>query len=480
MSLKVSFPALLALATLGPACADATDGEGGGGVGAEVPPHYVFDSRFEAGSSVSYSGQVFRHALVLGLTRHMGALTGRIDSGEFVPATGDVLGELNFFYRFESASSGTLPLGIETEPGTLQVTWDDLSSDKDLQGKIAGQDETGQHKDWSQGIVGWDGSPSPDGLVQEWLGAVDALASQRAEGTIPMDPTGTPIDRVFVSAEGLNYQQLTQKFLLGAVAFSQGVDDYLDDDIDGKGLLSDNVEPDGDGAHYTALEHGWDEGFGYFGPARDYLDYSDDEIAAKAGRPDYASGYHDTDEDGVIDLRAEFNMGHALNAAKRDRGSVAPTDFSGDAMTAFLTGRTIIAGADGALSGDELAELRIQRDIVVQNWEMAIAATVVHYINDVIQDMNAFDTDDYSFASHAEHWSEMKGFALSFQFNRNSPLNPADFAALHQHLGGTPALPGQESIDAYREALLDARTIVGDAYGFDAANLGDRDGEGGW
>ena len=38
---------------------------------------------------------------------------------------------------------------------------------------------------------------------------------------------------VHITAEGLDLQQLTQKFLLGAVNFSQGTDDYLDDDIDG-------------------------------------------------------------------------------------------------------------------------------------------------------------------------------------------------------------------------------------------------------
>ena len=31
-------------------------------------------------------------------------------------------------------------------------------------------------------------------------------------------------------------------------------------------------------------------------------------------------------------------------------------------------------------------------------------------------DMDLFGTDDYSFDSHAAHWSEMKAFALSFQF----------------------------------------------------------------
>ena len=63
-------------------------------------------------------------------------------------------------------------------------------------------------------------------------------------------------------------------------------------------------------------------------------------------------------------------------------------------------------------------ELKAHRDAALSAWEKAIAATVVHYINDVIGDMEA---EDYSFYDHAKHWSEMKGFALSFQFNRRSP-----------------------------------------------------------
>jgi len=35
-------------------------------------------------------------------------------------------------------------------------------------------------------------------------------------------------------------------------------------------------------------------------------------------------------------------------------------------------------------------------------------------------------------------------------------------------------------IDAYYDALLDARDLMGAAYGFAAENLGDENGENGW
>jgi hypothetical protein len=130
------------------------------------------------------------------------------------------------------------------------------------------------------------------------------------------------------------------------VFFSQGTDDYLDSDVDGKGLLSSNAQvvKDGVAKPYSALGHAWDEGFGYFGAARDYNDYTDTQAAGKGevGTP-RAKGYHDTNGDGKIDLKSEYNFGHSRNCAKRDRGSAggATTDFSKDVMDAFLAGRTL-------------------------------------------------------------------------------------------------------------------------------------------
>ena len=79
---------------------------------------------------------------------------------------------------------------------------------------------------------------------------------------------------------------------------------------------------------------------------------------------------------------------------------------------------------------------------------------MVHYINDTLQDMADFDTADYSFSSHAKHWSELKGFALGFQFNPRSPMSAEDFDVLHALIGMSPVLEdaGEEAapLSAYR------------------------------
>lgn len=467
----------VALAFLAPACADdqsADAGETGGGV--DVPERYEFESRFLPGeSSVSYSGQSVRQVLVLALTQEIELIQSEIEGGKIFVA-GEAAARLEFYYRFDSDSAGSLAHGLETTPSPLQASWDDISSGKDLEGKVAGNDPIGQHKDWASELQGWESATSPDALIEDWISELDTMAVAYSEGNIPSDPNGVQISKFYVSAQGHDYQQLIAKFLLGALNFSQAADDYLDADLEDQGLRASNsaaVDTKG----YSQLEHHWDEAFGYWGGARDYLDYSDDELSAAGGREDHALGYHDADQDGAIDLRSEFNFSASVNAAKRDRGSVSPTDFSTETMTAFLTGRAIISQADGVLSDAQFADLLAQRDIALLGWEKSLAATCVHYVNDSVQDMEA---TDYDFVSHAKHFAELKGFALSLQFNPHSSLSDAQFTQLHTLLGTRAFVPGGADGDAHRAGLLGARALLAEAYGFDPSNLGDDAGLGGW
>jgi hypothetical protein len=378
---------------------------------------------------------------------------------------------LLFYYDFDSSVGGQVGLTVSGDD-TVQQVFDDLAQGKNLRSKTAGQDSLADHVDWSMDFVGWDGAESPVGLLEGWFSQVDQLATDRVNGVLPTDPAGSPLSKVFLTPEGQDLQQLIHKFLLGAVAFSQGTDDYLDDDVPSKGLLAPNVR-DGD-KPYTKLEHAWDEAFGYFGAARNYGVYSDLEIAEGA--------FIDWDADGRVDLLTEKNYGHSVNAGKRDKGASTedPTDFTGQAWTAFTAGRALIGTAEGeTLTAAELLVLQGHRDAAVAAWEQAIGATVVHYINEVLLDMAAAE---YDFAGHAKHWSELKGFALGLQFNPRSPLSSADFGAFHSLVGNAPVLPTADpaEISAYAADLLTARTLIGETYGFAARNLGDNEGQGGW
>ena len=162
-----------------------------------------------------------------------------------------------------------------------------------------------------------------------------------------------------------------------------------------------------------------------------------------------------------------------MNASKRDRGSADddPTDFSKDAMDGFLRGRAIIDAAAGPLSDDQMADLVASRGQAVLAWENAIAATVVHYVNDTLGVMDTIGTAEYSLSEHAKVWSEMKGFGLGLQFNPRSRLSDADFGTLHDLMRDAPVLPGDEDLGEYREDLIAARDLMGSAYGFGGSNL---------
>ncbi len=458
-------------------------GASGGSGGTGCTGAYAYVSRYSADqSSVSHSGQAWRHVAILDLTSRIEGLTDRIEKNELQPDAGKVVAELDFFLRF-NPDNGNQPVAFLSDQALKQKTYDDISKDKNLIDKLAGSDTSTDHKVWNDGtaFVGAPGAASPAALVDAWFAEIEQNAIDHANA-----PRKGPDDvalPVHVTADGRDLAELVQKFVTGAVAFSQGTDDYLDDDVADKGLLSPNTR-DGD-SPYTVLEHAWDEGFGYFGASHAYPSYTDEELAGKGGRPEYLAGYHDTSCDGALDLASEVNFGHSVNAGKRDFGSAesAKTDLTKDAWEAFAEGRSVIAAAKGdALTADELGKLKEARDRAVLAWEESIAATVVHYINDVLKDMGKMGSADYSFTGHAGHWSELKGFALVLQFNPRKKISDADFASLHEKVGMAPVLEaeGKAALDGYKQKLIEARALLAAAYGFAPANVGDSDGKNGW
>lgn len=431
-----------------------------------APTTYTFVNS-EGKSTVSYSGQIARHVLIEDLKAYTGSLTERVLDGSFEPtAAGQVTDELNYYLRFDGEANGDTPHRFSVSLPTLQTTYNEISTNKQLLDKLAGNDASTDHKTWTGGdFKGWSaGTPaSPQALVEAWFKTIEDNTLSLVAG-MEREVNGEKLP-VYVTAQGLDLNQLIQKFLLGAIAFSQAADDYGDDDKEGKGLLSPNTI-DGD-SPYTSLAHAWDEAFGYFGASRDYGTLSDEEISNGCGK--------DADSDGKLSLTAEVCFGASVNAGKRDSGSVeaARTDFTKEAFEGFIKGRTLIANAGESLTDAELTELKGYRDQWVNAWEKAYAATSIHYINDVLSDMDKFGSDDYKFTDHAKHWGELKGFALSFQFNPRSPLSDAEFGQLHSLIGDAPTLfdAPEAEITAYKDKLNQARELLKKAYSFDDANV---------
>jgi hypothetical protein len=454
-----------------------------------VPTTYNFtNSTYVADSdSVSYTGQVARQLLITGMVDYMEAMT---ESGK---SESEYLLDLDFYMNGDGADDAatgfTLKNGAVDGSDVLNaITYGDISSGKNLDGKIAGGNGEGggETSKLITDFFGWEGFEGalPIDLVDSWTAQLAAQATDGVSLTIPTVDGDVNVASVQYDAAGRNYRQLLQKFLMGAVSFSQGTNDYFQSDWTVQVATQEGTK------NYTEAEHNFDEAFGYYGAARNNNDYTDLEARAKSGRDEWKNGYHDTNSDGLIDPRSEFNFGHSQNCAKRDVGSAGnsnPTDLSGDAMNAFLAGRHIIANAStaGFISDDELAALQTHIKTAAVTWEKCIAATAIHYINDVTADIAGFSNGSYASVSNftdlGKHWSELKGFALSLQFSPFSPFHDADVTAVNiddlkavlSAIGDAPVLATdtQATIDAYTQALALARDTLQQAYSFDAENV---------
>jgi len=485
---------------------------------------YDFLNADTSKSNVYYTGQIARFVQI----EELSAFITNPDSDL---AADSVLTEINKYYKIseykEKENEAGEPDGVSLVDKGLATTeydliWSDKalsvipsnakqksltnisSSHKDLYGKIAGNDNSGQFKNWNleNSFVGWAGlegaNNTPRGFADELFKLLQSTAKD-IDGVNNLTVHGVEIATPYITDTGIDLQQLIEKYFYGAVVFSQGTGDYLGDTKDGKGLRSAHTDTDVDEKGYTKLEHQWDEGYGYFGAARNYLDYSDNEIAGKISDNDRDTfkGMQDTNADGEIDLTAEFNWGNSTNAAKRDRkvveveGKEYQTDLTKVAYTAFFEGRKLLnetAGSD--LTTDQAEQLKEHAQTASLAWEQSIVATAIHYINYVlsyeddgvkygIDEIASGDYEAEQFKKFAKHWGEMKGFAFAMQFNPYSPFNdaakngPEQFKKLHELMGNQAVLKdidGGKTVEQYKLDLIEARNILRDAYEWKDAN----------
>ena len=393
----------------------------------DIPQAYVFDSRFVEGeSSVSYSGQVVRNLLLQDLK----ATTDSVGKDGARPiAVSDMLK----LYEYDDA----LNLKTLTTTGGLAASeshYSALSTGKNLVGKISDEPVIGYNR------------PADD-LVREWFKAI-------ADNSQDSDKLGTPM--AYTTDDGVDMSQMVNKVLIGAVPYYQATGVYLN------GLLErDNSEARDGTDPYTAMEHAWDEAFGYFGAARDYARYSDAQLAGKVD--DFT---FDSNGDGSIDFKSEYNFGLSRNAGKRDKGG-SGVDFTQEIFNAFLAGRTAITNQGS------VAEISAHRQAAAEGMEKVIAATVVHYINDTLSDMSELGTAEENRANLNKHWAEMKGYTVALQYNPFRLITDGQLTELHGIMGEAPIYdePGSNSYKTQVANYERAKVVLQTAYGFSNDNM---------
>lgn len=454
--------ALLSSALLLAACGGDDDDND---AGIQYPSTYAFDSKVVDGASaVQYTGQTARQLLIDELKK--AAANADVTEAELKTIYDEGTNDLRNTDVYGTTGVTSVPVSAPDGFTLAQATYEDVFSvakEKNLAEKTAGCDNelsASQFIGWTVSTYEDCGTTSNDDalnyhdapytLVQEWL-------------------TATAGGNKFNETLGLDYSQLLQKFLLGAVAFSQTAEDYLaaNHTNNTKGLQASNAA-EADTA-YTDLGHAWDEGFGYFGASVDYLSIDDATINAKTNHSDVNGDY-------VIDLlKGEYNYGLAQYASKHDV-MTGTTDLSKEIMVAFLEGRQLILDNHGTtpVVGDELhTRLAGIADRAVTGLEKVIAISVVKYINQTIAELDNYvvGANNNDVAELAKLWSELKGFALGLQFNPNPTMTEAQQIDLHTKIGQSPINKLETehgSVTDYVTELEAARTLVQEAFGFDA------------
>ena len=416
----------------------------------------------------------------------------------------EIHGHRRFHVKARSENGGSFPI-------YEGLTYDDLClGDSDckinLRQKTAGVDKETPAP--YRRLLGWNtpeingvvidkdssGSITPDELMQAMIQVLagNTSSSERSFTVVNGDRDPQVIRRASVTPEGLDLAQLAQKLMHSAVSFYQAaVNCFGISNPEGEtGLYSDNSELKSLLTPYTALQHSWDEAFGWFGASRNYLEYSDLQIRKGFSIDSYVSSdfyyenenkdevilamhtYKDIAEDGegdfIISLEAERNFGLSVNAAKRDLGThLKNQNFTEQIMSAMLSGRHLIQEKPE----DYLRYAQAFSVIALSQWEQVIATTVIHYINETMEDYEKYGSEEYKFTKLAKHFSEMKGFAFAFQFNPHSQMNREDFIEMHKLMGDQPADPSGQTVGDYRLRLEKARSLIQKSFGFQTENV---------
>ena len=307
----------------------------------EVPDAYEFTR--EGVTTVDYSGQTDR----LNMLSELKAYIIKGDKGEAVEAT--VLADM-----FANANSPFTSPELNASTKKLE--------DKTFVSEVQKMKELFEATEVASAEVVANGT----------------VASEGVSGRLQR---GTTASYILVNERGWEFTQFAEKGLMGSCFYNQIFNVYMTDDRVGDGADNETLV---DGKNYTAMEHHWDEAFGYFGVPFDF----------PAGEP-------------VLEASERRFWGTYTNNVDALLGTNALL------MDAYLKGRTAIVNKD-YVTRDE------QREIIYAGHELVAAAVTVHYIN---QTIGNFNDGDIGNAFH--HLSEAYQFLKAIQYSPKKKLTQA-------------------------------------------------------
>ena len=359
-------------------------------------------------SSVSYTGQIARHALHDSLKKLAGQGNGKPN-----PA---LKAKMMAYFSGKDAGRKILAPASKGKFAVKQSEVDAISKGKNLAGKT-----------YKAAVAGMPNGMTGPELVAFWI---DKASSA---------------DKGFDAANGYDYGQLISKFIMGAVFYNQAVDSYLDEYL--SPTKKPNDKPYKKGAAYTGKEHAWDEAFGYFGTPAHTLRLTPKQVYDIAKRRDAAAA--DMNGDGKVDLKTEMTFGPAyyaagFDASVYDKGN--RTSYLHTIAKAFLDGRKLLAAARGEkLTDAQRATLMGHARAISDSWEKVLAEATFKYAGSVYKDMvklkiivDARGDPAKAFRAYAKHWGELKGFSLALQAGKNNLGEAA--TRINRMIGAGPLL----------------------------------------
>ncbi|MGB1247412.1 MAG: DUF4856 domain-containing protein [Chitinophagales bacterium] len=235
----------------------------------------------------------------------------------------------------------------------------------------------------------------------------------------------------FFDEYGVEYTQIIEKGLMGAIFYYQAAESYTRESKIGTGVDNTTVT-DGKG---TDMEHHWDEAFGYFGAPKD-LKGSNIEIKIDNGEARYHAKYSEV-------------------------GQLVGLNTTDKVMIQFIKGRWAISNKNNEMKNEAAAQVRAE-------WEMVLATTAIHYLNSA----QANFSDD-ALRNHA--LSEAYAFIMSLHYNSDKLISTTDLLATLGLFETTP--PGSPQpvpyfLDVTTGDLTTAKNNLSSVYGLDAVKDG--------
>ena len=248
-----------------------------------------------------------------------------------------------------------------------------------------------------------------------------------------------------VSAKGLEYIQLLEKGLYGAVFYDQMVDDYLRPTQAGADNEKGNNES-AVGDEYSTIgtdrQHRFDEVFGYLGANPETYPNSSN---TSNGDGQFIANY-------TFDFSDETEDAYGINLAEK-------------LMGAFIFGRSVLKAGEGFGPSNETtneAYYEAARADIKLYTEAGIAAAAFHYLNDAIADV----TDE----DKLHHLSEALAFIYALSFNSEGKISATQVHDVLQELGWSstdPSLGGVYEVNLWEvtdEQLQAAKDLLAQSY----------------